>query len=278
MYDWWEGTSFAAPHVAGLSAMLLQLHPTWTPGAVRKALESTAAAVTGAARPNNNEGWGLVQGNAANGFNPAPFPPSILPTATDFQDSATGAGITLRILVKPNGGVDSVIASLAAFGVAGTLTLSDSGTIAGGWHVYKANYTIPPGTASGMRHIRVMAYRNGAGAHDTVRAYINLYHPPIPVSVEAGDRKLPHEFALHQNFPNPFNPTTQIRFDVPEHTHVRLTVYDMLGREVKNLVNDVKEPGFHVVSFDGRALASGVYFYRINAGTFSATRVMVLVK
>jgi hypothetical protein len=89
---------------------------------------------------------------------------------------------------------------------------------------------------------------------------------------------VPLHFSLHQNFPNPFNPSTQIRFDVPEQTHVRLTVYDVLGREVKNLVNDVKEPGFHVVSFDGRALASGVYFYRINAGTFSATRVMVLVK
>jgi hypothetical protein len=113
MYNWWEGTSFAAPHVAGITVMLLQAHPTWTPGAARKAMLSSASAVTGAARPNNNEGWGLVQGNAANGFNPAPFPPSILPTALDFQDSASGAAITLRVLVKPNGGDDSVISSLA---------------------------------------------------------------------------------------------------------------------------------------------------------------------
>ena len=277
MYDWWEGTSFAAPHVAGLSAMLLQAHPTWTPGAVRKALSATAAAVTGAARPNNNEGWGLVQGSAANEFNPAPFPPSILPTAADFEDSSSrGAVAHLRTLIKPNGGVNTVFADLAAFGVAASLVMTDSATIAGGWHVYTAGYTVPAGTPVGMKHIRTTAFRTGAGVHDTVKAYINLYVKTAPTSI--AELNLPMEFILHQNYPNPFNPTTSIRFNIPSTEHVKLTVFDLLGREVRTLVNEVRMAGYYSTTLDGSTFATGVYYYRLVAGSYVAVRKMLLMR
>ncbi len=89
---------------------------------------------------------------------------------------------------------------------------------------------------------------------------------------------LPGEFELAQNFPNPFNPTTHIAFNLQKRGQVRLAVYDVLGREVATLVNRSMEMGAHSVVFDGSDLASGVYFYRLESGDFSVTQKMVLMK
>ena len=98
---------------------------------------------------------------------------------------------------------------------------------------------------------------------------------------------LPDEFALHQNYPNPFNPATKISFDLPKDSRVNLVVYDLLGREVKRLVNnELKVAGTYIYDFNGASLSSGVYFYRLvvsssnqlEAGRFSETKRMVLLK
>ena len=89
---------------------------------------------------------------------------------------------------------------------------------------------------------------------------------------------VPKEFTLYQNYPNPFNPTTTIRFEVPSSGFVSLKVYDVLGREVKTLVNEVKRIGRYEVRFDASGLASGVYFYRIKAGSFAKTMKLMVVK
>jgi len=89
---------------------------------------------------------------------------------------------------------------------------------------------------------------------------------------------IPGKFELSQNYPNPFNPLTKINFSIPKSTKVVMQVYDILGKLVKTLVNDFKEAGSHNVSFDGTGLASGVYFYRIEAGSFIESKKMVLVK
>ena len=88
----------------------------------------------------------------------------------------------------------------------------------------------------------------------------------------------PTEFALTQNFPNPFNPTTTIRFQLPEASNVRLVVYDMLGREIATLVDGYRVAGSHDVAFDASDLSSGVYVYRIEAGEYSQTMKMNLLK
>ena len=89
---------------------------------------------------------------------------------------------------------------------------------------------------------------------------------------------VPKTFALQQNYPNPFNPSTTIIFELPKTAHVNLKVFDILGREVVLLVNERKAPGKYEVKFDGSNLASGVYFYRIQAGDFVQTRKLVLLK
>lgn len=89
---------------------------------------------------------------------------------------------------------------------------------------------------------------------------------------------LPKSFDLKQNYPNPFNPTTKIAFDLPQASNVELSVYDMLGRKVATIVNERMTAGSHTMSFDASRLASGMYIYRIDAGSFTSTRKMMLIK
>ena len=89
---------------------------------------------------------------------------------------------------------------------------------------------------------------------------------------------VPSAYALSSNYPNPFNPETRIEVAVPEASRVELVVYDVLGREVARLIDGEVAAGRHEVVFDGRGLASGLYVYRMVAGSFSQHRTMLLVK
>ncbi len=89
---------------------------------------------------------------------------------------------------------------------------------------------------------------------------------------------VPASFALEQNYPNPFNPSTFISYQLPTGSRVTLKVYNILGKEVATLVNESKEAGVYKVLFDASQLSSGVYFYKLDAGTFSQTRKLLLVK
>ncbi len=89
---------------------------------------------------------------------------------------------------------------------------------------------------------------------------------------------LPLQFELLQNYPNPFNPSTEITYSIPREEFVTLKVYDILGREVAVLVNEQLRAGFYTVTFNASDLPSGVYLYRLNAGTMEQTRRMLLLK
>jgi hypothetical protein len=98
------------------------------------------------------------------------------------------------------------------------------------------------------------------------------------VANEGDASEVPTEFKLDQNYPNPFNPVTSINYSIPKAVAVHLAIYDIMGRRVAVLVNDLKPIGRHQARFDARHLASGVYLYRINAGEFSQTRKMILLE
>jgi hypothetical protein len=101
----------------------------------------------------------------------------------------------------------------------------------------------------------------------------------IPVSVDENlSNTLPVSFELLQNYPNPFNPTTSITYQVAEASLVSIKVYDLIGRELAVLVNEFKQPGSYQVNFGSENLASGVYFYRMTTGEYSAVRKMNLLK
>jgi hypothetical protein len=97
------------------------------------------------------------------------------------------------------------------------------------------------------------------------------------MSVHDKSSELPARVMLDQNYPNPFNPVTKIRYQLPRQGHVTLKMYDLLGREVATLVDGELLAGEHEVTFDGRGLATGVYFYRLQAGKFVETKRLVLL-
>ncbi len=90
--------------------------------------------------------------------------------------------------------------------------------------------------------------------------------------------EVPLEFNVSQNYPNPFNPNTTISYTLPEASQVKLTVYNSLGEELSTLVNSFNEAGAHTVNFNAARLASGMYFYKIEANGFSQVKKMILMK
>lgn len=115
-------------------------------------------------------------------------------------------------------------------------------------------------------------------ATHTVDIITGIGNGTTPTAVQ-----IPTEYNLSQNFPNPFNPTTKIDYSISVEGKVNIVVYDIVGREVMNLVNSVQTAGFYSVNFNGANLASGMYFYRINVtgesdNNFRATKRMVLIK
>lgn len=94
----------------------------------------------------------------------------------------------------------------------------------------------------------------------------------------ANAKRLPIEYSVSQNFPNPFNPTTVISYQLPAYSHVKLKLYDLLGREVAILIDQEKAPGKYEVIFNAQNLSSGIYFYRMESGSFSQTKKLLLLK
>ena len=89
---------------------------------------------------------------------------------------------------------------------------------------------------------------------------------------------IPDKYSLSQNYPNPFNPYTNLEFGISNLGFVTLKIYDVIGREIVTLVNEIKEPGYYTTRFDGSKLSSGVYFYRLTAGDFVAVKKLVVLK
>jgi len=99
-----------------------------------------------------------------------------------------------------------------------------------------------------------------------------------PIGINNADSEIPDRIRLYPNFPNPFNSSSRIRFEINMPEYVKIIVYDVMGREVSTLVNEKLKGGSYEVNFDGSRLSSGVYFYRLTAGHFTETRKLILMK
>ena len=131
----------------------------------------------------------------------------------------------------------------------------------------------------GNRVVYSLALNNGyffAGAEDGIW---RLRYPETITRVE-NSQYVPAGFELEQNYPNPFNPSTTINYNIPKTSQVTLTVYNILGGVVKTLVNNEQPPGNYSVRFiaGSKQMASGVYFYRLQAGSFVRTKKMILLQ
>jgi endo-1,3(4)-beta-glucanase len=120
-------------------------------------------------------------------------------------------------------------------------------------------------------------YDNGNTATNTMYWILTrVHHPGVGITNNSG--VVPDKYELHQNYPNPFNPNTFINFSIPKKSFVKITVYDMLGKEISKLVQSEMDAGSYKYEFNASRLSSGVYFYTLEAGSFIESKKMMLIK
>ena len=189
-----------------------------------------------------------------------------------------------------------------SLGTAGTITWNLNVPVSG-YYAINVNYQNPtanttvqikvdngsplslslPANSDGLGHDALSdAVQLSQGTHTFVLSggganidYIQLEQKVTGIKKNPGTA---HSFVLEQNYPNPFNPTTEINYSVPQRSLVTLTVYNVLGQKVETLFSGYQNPGNYQVTFNAARYASGVYFYRLEAGSFSATKKMLLIK
>ncbi|NNG27068.1 MAG: T9SS type A sorting domain-containing protein, partial [Ignavibacteriaceae bacterium] len=137
-------------------------------------------------------------------------------------------------------------------------------------------WTIDEFPAVDARYVKVLFINNNQ--NDWAGLWEGEIWGLIPSVADPVNNGLPDEFSLHQNYPNPFNPSTTIGFGIPKESNVNLSIYNMLGELVLTLANEQKKPGYYEYKFEASNLASGIYLYRINAGSFVKTRKMILLR
>jgi subtilisin-like proprotein convertase family protein/photosystem II stability/assembly factor-like uncharacterized protein len=200
----------------------------------------------------------------------------------------TGGSNNPPIEVSTNGGTTFTNGSGDISGAPSTLSAVPNSTTlyaSVGSSVYKSTNsgsnwtkeTLPQSASGSLTHLKFISTQKGwgVGGSGLIVSYDAGRLTGTPTSANPPQ---PRAFNLAQNYPNPFNPSTMISYQLASASNVKLQVYDVLGREVATLVNERQAQGMHNVKFNANALASGVYFYRLQAGDFTQTKKMILVK
>lgn len=124
-------------------------------------------------------------------------------------------------------------------------------------------------------------YDSEESSYHTLVVFVNAdtgEFMPSPTNLDKSDTGIPGKVALFQNYPNPFNPATQIHFVIPESSEVTLTIYDLTGRKVAELINGMLPAGAHTASFNAVNLSSGTYIYQLKSNNIVQTKRMTLIK
>ena len=163
-----------------------------------------------------------------------------------------------------------------------SLAVIDTNLFAGTWAqgMYRMTNIDSSWKAVGLTGVYVTGMAENNGYIYISTDYNSIWSSALSTltDIKSSWNQLPVDFNLSQNFPNPFNPTTNIQYSVGKVQHVSLKVYDILGNEITTLVNEVKIKGIYTVKFNGANLASGIYFYKLQTESYSETRKMLLMK
>jgi hypothetical protein len=195
----------------------------------------------------------------------------------DFDSVYVGADSTISLTIENVGTdtlvVDSILITNAAFSV------DTSNFVVLPFEMQEVEVTFAP-TAQGQ-YDGLLRIASNDPANDTVDVAVSGYGEP-PVGIE-NTPALPKTFAVSPNYPNPFNPTTKIKYQLPQTSEVRLTIYNILGQPVRTLLNSRIEAGYHNVEWDGRnefgaQVASGIYLYHFSADSYHKVQKMILMK
>jgi hypothetical protein len=167
---------------------------------------------------------------------------------------------------------------LSTIGSPGPLVGLSDGTTYVATDLYNGNTTQPVVFTGGIDTLKVSLPAYGSAVFVIDNVAHTLLLPPLTGIGESLSGTIPREYVLAQNYPNPFNPVTTISYQIRSAGGVTLRVYDLLGREVATLMNEFQQAGSYTTTFDASRLSSGVYFYRLQAGSFVNTKKMVLTK
>jgi len=191
------------------------------------------------------------------------------------KEIGTSAAMDIHYLPLIREAIELPLAIQATRGGDFVISLSSS-TLPAGWELSVRDAVT--GTTTALGADRTLAFRSDSPLSASEPRFTLIIEPSSSTSTKDDGRGTMDGFALAQNFPNPFNPSTVIGFNLQSSDVTRLTVYDMLGREVAVLVNGSMPAGAHSVTFDASGLSSGTYIYRLEAGGQVLTRRMTLVK
>ncbi|MBI3194961.1 MAG: T9SS type A sorting domain-containing protein [Ignavibacteriae bacterium] len=183
----------------------------------------------------------------------------------------------------------NMIGSISSPVAVGTITSNPPGLVTSQFFGYNNGYSpatmIEPGKGywvkvSSAGTLMLSSTLSKASSQGAIRIIATSELPPSPPEAESNsnDLTIPSEFSLEQNFPNPFNPSTEIQYSLSTAEHVNLIVYNALGQEVVTLVDGIQDAGYKSVTFDASNLPSGIYSYRLRAGSFSSINRMILLK
>lgn len=289
-----SGTSYACPLNSGVCALVLSVNKNLTPlqviGIMKKFGSNTSS-------PNNNMGWGII--NAQKSVDTARKMDNVAPIITHIQPyvntNNTGT-ITLKARIYDNGIIRYSRGTEAP-------RIYYRKKISGTWSSFTStNYTSTttrdtfyfqiPGSVAGTQIEYYFAAQDIAlptSLCSTLPSGGSGITPPgstAPATrftftitdVTPVSSNVPDEYKLFNNYPNPFNPSTMIKFNVRDLRLVTLKVYDITGKLVSTLVNQKLQAGEYQIEFSGKELASGIYVYRIEAGDFKDTKKMMLIK
>lgn len=263
-----QGTSMAAPLVAGAVALILDRYPGATPSQIYSTIQNNALTdgFTGSV-PNNTWGYGKLD------ILEAINDPAVPVELSSFSVSTVGSSIKLSWRTETeskNYGFE--IERLAGSKQSSINNLNNKASFE------KIGFTEGHGNSNSPKEYTYVDKSINSGTYSYRLKQIDTdgsfsYSKVVEINLTA-----PMRYELSQNYPNPFNPITTINFSLPEAGKVRISLYNLLGEEIKTIVNESKEPGIHTIIFNANVLQSGIYMYKIEAGSFVQTRKMVLIK
>jgi hypothetical protein len=178
----------------------------------------------------------------------------------------------------------NMLGSISASVPVENITSEPPGIVTSQFFGYSSGYftslTIEPGKAYWVKVNQsgtfTLSSEATVSANNAIRIVPTNELPPSPP--QGMEHELPTNFALEQNYPNPFNPVTTLRYQLPVSNYVTLKIYNILGQEIRTLVDGVQDAGFKTVEFEASSLPSGLYFYKLQAGTFNKMKKMILMR
>jgi hypothetical protein len=290
------GTSYSCPLAAGVGALILSANKSLTPLQVRGILRKFASNTNS---PNNTYGWGII--NAAQSVDSArklDNQPPVIQHTPPFTTTSNNGVITMKSKITDNGiirlwnnqapllyfrkSTDNGITWTAYTAVTNSYMNLDSfffpitGSIAG----TKVEYYFAAQDIALPNPLLATLPAGGSGINPpgTTPPPTRFSYTVVTTGISRNNNEIPKEFKLYNNYPNPFNPSTVIKFDLASQSHAKLVLYDVLGREVLGLIDENLKAGSYSIELKADNLPSGVYFYKLVTDSYVDTKKMLLIK